>query len=363
MTKDQVQEECLAAVLPHYRCGAGVSMGMGKTLIGLKHMTHNYTDYARFLVVAPKTTIIDTWKEEAIKYNLDYLLEHITFVNYRSLTKQDLDYDIVYLDECHSLKESHDTWLDEYKGKILGLTGTPPKHHASEKGKMVNKYCPIIYKYLTDEAVNDELLNDYRIVVHTLPLDQAKTMLVKNKKGDKSWYSSEKTTYDYWTGRIDNAGTKKEQQIMRVMRMKSMMTFPSKEALAKRLMMAIVADGEKCLVFANTQEQADRMCLHSYHSENAKSDVNLECFKQGTIRALSCVLQLSEGVNIPNLKFGIIMHAYGNERKASQRIGRLLRLNPKETATAHVLCYKGTVDEQWVKNALEDFDQTKITWK
>jgi hypothetical protein len=56
------------------------------------------------------------------------------------------------------------------------------------------------------------------------------------------------------------------------------------------------------------------------------------------------------------------MHAYGNERKASQRIGRLLRLNPNDKSTIHVLCYKDTIDEDWVIKALEDYDQTKITW-
>ena len=49
--------------------------------------------------------------------------------------------------------------------------------------------------------------------------------------------------------------------------------------------------------------------------------------------------QLSEGINIPNLRVGIIWHAFGNERKAAQRIGRLLRLNPDETATVHLLMY------------------------
>ena len=57
------------------------------------------------------------------------------------------------------------------------------------------------------------------------------------------------------------------------------------------------------------------------------------------------------------------MHSYGNERKASQRIGRLLRLNPDDKAIVHILCYMNTVDEKWVKEALEDFDQTKIIWK
>jgi superfamily II DNA or RNA helicase len=74
-------------------------------------------------------------------------------------------------------------------------------------------------------------------------------------------------------------------------------------------------------------------------------------------------MQLNEGVNIANLKQGIIMHSYGNERKASQRIGRLLRLNPNDKAIVHILCYVGTVDEKWCKEALEGFDQSKILWK
>ena len=115
-------------------------------------------------------------------------------------------------------------------------------------------------------------------------------------------------------------------------------------------------------MFANTHEQADKMCSHSYHSSNPKSEENLQLFSDGRIDKLSCVLQLSEGVSIPNLKQGIIMHAYGNERKSAQRIGRLLRLNPAETSICHILCYKGTKDEKWVKSALHDFDQNKIEY-
>ena len=151
----------------------------------------------------------------------------------------------------------------------------------------------------------------------------------------------------------------KELQIMRVMRMKALMGFPSKERLAKKLLNGIT---DKVILFANTQEQADKLCKDSYHSKNPQSEQSLKSFKEGKITKLSAVLQLSEGVNIPNLKQGIIMHAYGNERKSSQRIGRLLRLNPNETSTVHILCYKDTIDEYWVKQALEGFDSTKIRY-
>ena len=56
------------------------------------------------------------------------------------------------------------------------------------------------------------------------------------------------------------------------------------------------------------------------------------------------------------------MHAYGNERKTSQRIGRLLRLSPHEKATCHILCYANTIDVKWVNSALSTFDQDKIKY-
>ncbi len=143
------------------------------------------------------------------------------------------------------------------------------------------------------------------------------------------------------------------------MRMKAMMDYPTKENYAKGIIKNI---GSKCIVFANTQAQADRMCQHSYHSKNTASEDNLQLFSDGRIDKLSCVLQLSEGVTIPNLRQGIIMHAYGNERKSAQRIGRLLRLNPTETATCHILCYKNTQDVKWVNSALSSFDETKVKY-
>lgn len=356
-TRDQIQSEALKILLPLKRAGIGVTMGGGKTLIGLRHMDANYNEYCKFLVVAPKVSIFDEWLSQADQHGLSHLKDHICFTTYLSLAKELYDYDVIYLDECHSLLYTHEAWLKKFTGKIVGLTGTPPKFKGSEKGEMVDLFCPIVYKYVTDSAVADNILNDYRIVVHSIPLDISKNILVE--KNGKQWYTSEKAQYDYWSYRLQSTSSTKEAQIVRVMRMKALMGFPSKETLAKKIMNA---SPNKIIVFANTQEQADRLCSHSYHSSNPDSESNLTAFKSDKISQLSCVLQLNEGVNIPNLKEGIILHAYGNERKASQRIGRLLRLNPNDCSLIHVLCYKDTVDETWVKNALSDFDQSKITY-
>jgi len=297
------------------------------------------------------------WQEEASNRGLQHLMDNVTFTTYRSLIKQNLDYDLIILDECHNLLETHVPYLDAIPKtcKILGLTGTPPRYKTSTKGVLVSKYCPIHYTYITKDAVEEKLLNDYEIVVHYLLLDKAKTLPVKTKT--ISFMTSELDNYIYWTTRIEQAESGKSKQIARVMRMKAMMEYKSKEELAKKI---LNLQTDKTIVFCNTKEQADRICNQSYHSSNPNSENNLLKFKRGLFTKLSCVLQLNEGVNIPNLKQGIIMHSYGNERKTSQRLGRLLRLNPNDTATIHILCYKGTVDEDWVNEALKDYDPSKI---
>jgi len=356
--RENIQQQALESVAGRTRSGLGISMGVGKTLIGLKHMNDLYVNQGmrKFLVVAPKKSIYTTWVDDAKKFALSHLEDCMEFTTYLSLTKKDnAAYQAIYLDECHSLLYSHELWLATYGGIILGLTGTPPRFKNSEKGYMVDRFCPITYTYITDDAVEDGILNDYRIIIHPIILSDRKDYLVKTAK--KEFYSSEQANYAYWCDRVYNAVGPKDEQITRIMRMTSLMNYPGKMRYAKRLLQNIEG---KCLVFCNTQAQADNILPNSYHSNNPYSDENLIAFKTGEIDRLSCVLSLSEGVNIPDLRNCIIMHAYSNERKSTQRIGRLLRLNPDETATIHILMYKNTVDESWVNKALEDLDPSKI---
>jgi len=355
--RDQIQKDALNVALNNNRCGLGISMGVGKTLIGLNYLNHlqgKNMGKLRVLVVAPKLSIFESWKNDAKKFNIG--IEGIEFTTYLSLNKHNnYDYDVVILDECHSLLTNHVQFLEGFSGRLLGLTGTPPRYADSEKGRMVNQFCPMKFTYITDDAVDDEILNDYRIIVHKMSLSNSNNIRVQLK--DKEFWTSEMKNYAYWTERVYEANSPKQRQISSVMRMRAMMDFKTKEAYGKNLLNDIE---DKCIIFCNTQDQADRICEHSYHSKNPDSEGNLDLFGNDHITKLSCVMQLNEGVNIPNLRAGIIMHAYGNERKSNQRIGRLLRLNPTETAIVHILCYKDTVDEKWVEEALKDLDDKKI---
>jgi superfamily II DNA or RNA helicase len=359
--RSEIQIAALKAIGRSRKSGIEVSMGVGKTLIGLQHMSSIYTGIRKYLVVAPKRSIFTSWIDDMGKFNMTYLIPHITFSTYRSLVKQDLDYDVVYLDECHSLKESHAAWLKAYEDKggcIVGLTGTYPDRRSTEKGKMCNYFCPKVYEYKTDNAVGDKILNDYQIFIHKLKLNNFPDILREGKFGQ--FKTSEVKEYTYWTNKLQTANNPKSQQICRIQRMKALQGFKSKQEYAAKL---LGHQSDKTIIFANTKQQADDLCEYSYHSGNPDSKDNLVAFKKGDILKLSAVEQLSEGVTIPDLKVGIIMHAYANNRKAAQKIGRLLRLNPDDKATIHILCYENTVDIDWVTSALKGFDQSKITWK
>ncbi len=355
MDKNQIQMEALDALEGYNRSGLAISMGVGKTLIGLIYMHKLYYKGARkFLVVAPKKSVMESWKNEAVKFKKQQLLKYVTFSTYISLKKQDLDYDCIFLDECHNLLFSHQEYLDNYKGKILGLTGTPP-FPKTEKGQMIDKYCPIIYEYGVNEAVDDKILNDYTIVVHPLLLGTKNDLEVKTKTGN--FKTSELKNYKYWSNRIDFSNGK-TKMMMRILRMKSIMGFKSKEVYAKKLMGMIT---DKCIVFCNTKEQAKSMCKHAYYSGNPDNEKNLDMFVKGEITKLSCVEMLSEGINIPNLKSAIVLHSYaGNSPKTRQKFGRILRLNPDDKATMHILMYNATVDYDWVHSAIEAFNSKKI---
>jgi superfamily II DNA or RNA helicase len=92
--RETIQQEALDMAIKHKRCGLGISMGVGKTLIGLKYIDHFRKDNKpRVLVVAPKLSIFESWKDDSIKFGID--VDDLQFTTYLSLNKfnpNDYDY-------------------------------------------------------------------------------------------------------------------------------------------------------------------------------------------------------------------------------------------------------------------------------
>lgn len=360
LKKSEIQQQAIDEAIKYNRSGLELATGVGKTKVGLEYLEELHKRVGkkpRTLIVAPKTSIFQSWLDDASKFNLEHLLELATFTTYLSLNKKNPnDYDVVILDEAHSTKSSHLAFLSKFQGRVLGLTGTPPRFKNSEKGEMMVTYYPIRFVYRTDKAIDEEILNDYRIIIHTLALSETKNVEIKGN--GKRFFTSELRQYNWVTGQIDQTSGKK-QLFLILKRINMLKQFTTKELFVKELLKRLPKD-EKCILFANTITQAELLCKNSHHSKK-KTEEDLENFKKGTINVLSCVEQLSEGINIPNLRHGIIMHTYsGNSPKTAQKLGRLLRLPTSETATIHILCYRNTVDEKWARSAVSSLDPDKI---
>lgn len=346
--KDLLQQKVLEHIRKKYRCSVVLGTGSGKTLLVIKDIANNITEDNLFLIVIPRNNLIDSYKDELLKHGYDNLEGCLRFINYRSLHKENLNlYDKIYLDECHNLTYNHEDTLDKYQGPILGLTGTYPKYDTSEKGKMCNKFCPKTLSFKIEKGIKNKMLNDYIIYVHMLDLNTVPTIVTKKGR------MSERNNYFMWNKIVDNKPT----QMNRILRMKAIQSYTTKVDYTKSLLNIFT---DKTIVFTELTAQADSILPNTIHTKNKNSKQVLEDFKNGAINKIATVQMISEGVNIPNLKNCIILHSYANERKFSQRLGRMLRLNPNETANIHLLVYKNTIDEEWAKKALADFDNNKI---
>ena len=264
ITRDLIQHQALKEALQFKRSGLQLATGAGKTKVGLDYISV-LPDTHKVLVVAPKIDIFKSWIDDAKKFEVEELLERITFSTYLSLTKHDPEeYDILILDEAHSLKATALPFLIKYRGRILGLTGTPPKYLTSEKGQLMMEYYPIKYVFKTDKAVENEILNDYHIFVHYLDLNKNKTMQTK-----QGWMTSERAQYDWITREIDGA-IGNSLMFKTIQRINFLKQFNTKEWYAKNLLEELDKT-EKVIIFANTIDQAERLCKHSHHSKNKNS--------------------------------------------------------------------------------------------
>mgnify|MGYP005650880243 FL=1 len=85
--REIVQSDALEITKKYKRSGLGISMGVGKTRIAIKHLMINFNPLIQVLVVIPKHSVAQSWIDELGKMNLEKLVKHITFTTYLSLKK------------------------------------------------------------------------------------------------------------------------------------------------------------------------------------------------------------------------------------------------------------------------------------
>lgn len=106
--------------------------------------------------------------------------------------------------------------------------------------------------------------------------------------------------------------------------------------------------GERTLVFCGTNAMAREVtrrflvpCL-LHHCGKGERALILDGFRAGRFPAIASNRVLDEGINVPEVKVGIIMGGSNSVRRARQRLGRLLRRRGGAQATLYEVVVAGT---------------------
>ena len=76
-SREIVQRDALSIASQHKRCGLGISMGVGKTRIAIRHMILNFNPFVSYLVVVPKHSVKESWIEEFKKMEANEKISRI----------------------------------------------------------------------------------------------------------------------------------------------------------------------------------------------------------------------------------------------------------------------------------------------
>lgn len=314
----------------------------------------------KVLWVTPNTKLRDVdIPAEFIKWKALTYFKRTDIICYASLASHVGKYDIIILDEYQDLTENNASPI--LKGKIqyktiIGLSGTHPKH--KEK---LDLYTKLKLKILTsmtiDEAVENNLIAPYNIEVIECRLDSKDKYIVGGTKA-KPFMQTEESRYSYLT-RMINAKLYSGQsvpQFMNLNRMRFIYKLKSKNDFAKKFVSKLKG---RTLVFTGGIEQAEAITKYTYHSK--RDDEDLKKFLVGEINILACVNAGGVGFTYENVDNFVIVQVNSDKKgDATQKITRSLVLQEGYVANIYIICVANTVDEDWVKRVLNNFNREKV---
>ena len=349
--------------------------GTGKSFIALKIIER--LDPDKILILVNSTDLRDkNWEDEFRKFGmLDTYNNIVTMQTYQYVYKQKSDLfhltekSIVIMDEIDFIADTDklaNTMALYDSHRILGLTG----FITEDKKEWFEENLPVIQEYTAHEAQKDKLLNTIHYVFVKYDLSKnPKDIKVEYKKGGElaHFYQSENAAYDYAQSKFASLIAQKEMakkdyyddvisdvelvkkidsldyQLRYAINNRSNLLLQSIASadLASRLIKHIqdIDKNHKIIVFSKRTSQSEKITTVAYNGKTSKSRAPkiFKAFLSGEIQVLGVCDKLDRGVNVPGLNYAIFESFYGSDTKATQRFGRMLRLQPDEVATVYVL--------------------------
>lgn len=330
------------------------SIRFGKTKVGLMTIKPN----EKVLIAYPRIAIKNSWLSDIKTFGVSS--EDISYTTFASLHKLNKKFDYVIVDEFHKLSAKQIVSLFKLVNKrLLLMTGTLK---FSKKKDWISRGIPITVEYDLENAINDKLVKDYRVIINFVELD-----------------SVERAEYDSFTRLIDWAKEEKEVAILtndtnqikkfdliqkKYLGLRTNLLYNTNTTKEKAKQLIDSLKDEKVLIFALRTSVADTLSEKSFHSKSRDASV-LEEFKLSEKGHMSTVNVINEGITIHNLN-NIVCHTVtSNTEDFQQKIGRGLQLGEvdDEICNINLVAIANTVSEDWTEQACKSLNQEKIFYR
>lgn len=355
--QDKIQEKIIKKIEENQYNGIVLSsVRSGKTRILLKTLESFIRDRnlenPKILVLYPFIDIKKSWKKEMEILEFGFDITFSTYISFYKKVKE--DWDIIIGDEAHLIPNENVLPLfNQLRGKINNIIFASGTFSESTLVSIYqNTGLKKIVDYSTENAINDGIISDFKIIVHMFSLDNT----IKVKCGTKkTWFSTDYKECSRLTKKVQES--KGNSKMFYSLQRRH---FVNSCDTTKRHVKTWIKNNKdkRYLLFVGNNKIGEEYGLPLYSSASI-DDSNLIKFQNQEINQLILIKKGSIGITYPNLDTIVLTAIDSNSDSFEQIMGRGL-LKDTDNVTIHIFISDEPFQQKWLLSALEKIDKNKI---
>ena len=359
MTKNEIQRIIIDKIKNALFRGivlASVRSGKCRQLLtAIREISDNDLNI-NILVGYPNVDIKNSWIDECKK--LDYY-PNIAYSTFKSLHKvQNNKYDFIVMDEAHLIPPDNVlpivSKIVKNNDKVILASGT-----YSEDTLLNLKFSTglqQIVNYSTDDAINDGIVNNFKVEVHLFKLNNTKLVQFG---GLKKWYSTDYKECQRMSKKVDESFGMNKMMVA-LFRMKMINSCQSLIRVVKKW----IEDNpdKRFILFTGDEKVGLNYNIPMFNSKSKNNDV-LKDFQEYRSNSLCLIKKGGTGVTYEGLDTILITDINSNSETLEQRCGRSLLFEEGKESTIHIFCSTEPFQMNWLEKALSSIKPDKITYK
>lgn len=344
---------------------------------------------SKVLFVVAERAHIKNWEDEFDKWHLNKANIYIDICCYASLKNyKDYSYDTVVLDEAHHVfSEKRMAALEEVRDNLL------PNAHiyllsatlSSAKKDMIKDIFGnfAVSAVTLKDAIESDILPDPKVYVVAMELDNKhsnQTVKIGNDPyapvvgwaqrakyvcnkipciihcTEQQKYAYMTSEMEYWKQRYARSNNQFQYNKWVNMGSQRKLFLGNLKTGAVRTLIQTLSDDRRFVCFCASVAQATELNKKNTISSRKPTKYNqgiIDAFNAKTTNQIYAVGMINEGMNLADIQIGIIVQLDRKERLFIQKFGRSMRA---ENPVSFIFYYKGTQDEKYLKEALENID-------